>query len=100
MVLDLMEEFRQPAVDRALLAAWGRGWRIEMESPGPEDEGTPFLTKAARDAVAERVLERLEAPALHQGKRHALKSIIQLQARHLAVVVRGEAEYRGFVAGW
>jgi CRISPR-associated protein Cas1 len=100
LVLDLMEEFRQPAVDRPLLAAWGRGWQLEMEAPGAEDDGPAFLTKGARDAVAQRVLQRLEAPVLYQGKQHALKSVIQMQARHVAVAVRGEAEYGAFVAGW
>jgi CRISPR-associated protein Cas1 len=37
LVLDLMEEFRQPVVDRALLAAWGRGWSLELEGPQGED---------------------------------------------------------------
>lgn len=106
LVLDLMEEFRQPAVDRALLAAWGRGWKLEMEkaeAEGPlpgEEAGGAFLSKAARDAVAGRVLERLEAPVPYEGKRHALKSVIQLQARRLAVAVRGEGEYRAFLSGW
>lgn len=100
LVLDLMEEFRQPVVDRALLAAWGRGWRLELEAPEGEDDGTPLLTKAGRQAIAERVRERLEGTARYAGKQQTLKNIIQLQARHLAVVVRGEATYEPFVAGW
>jgi CRISPR-associated protein Cas1 len=100
LVLDLMEEFRQPVVDRPLLAAWGRGWNLEMEEAGPDDEGPSFLSKSARDMVAARVLERLETPALHENKRSALKNVIQRQARRLAVAVRGEAEYEPFLSGW
>lgn len=100
LVLDLMEEFRQPAVDRPLLAALGRGWAPEMAPAGPEDESKPLLTREARQQIAARVLERLEAPVPYEGKRHSLKSVIQMQARHLAVAVRGEAEYRAFAAGW
>jgi CRISP-associated protein Cas1 len=100
LVLDLMEEFRQPVVDRALLAAWGRSWQPEMDAPEGEDDASPRLTKEGRQAVAARVLERLESPATYEGKRQSLKSIIQLQARRAAVVVRGEAEYRAFSAGW
>jgi CRISPR-associated protein Cas1 len=100
LVLDLMEEFRQPVVDRALLAAWGRGWSLELETPDGEDAGTPLLSKSGRDAVAERVLKRLDAAVTHEGKQHSLKSVIQLQARRLAVAVRGEGEYRAFVSGW
>jgi CRISP-associated protein Cas1 len=100
LVLDLMEEFRQPVVDRALLAAWGRGWKPEMEAPAGGEDARAFLTRDARLAVAARVRERLEAPVPHLGRHHALKSVIQLQARHLAVVVRGEAGYQPFLSGW
>lgn len=47
-----------------------------------------------------RVLERLDGAVPHDGRRYALKNVIQLQARRLAVVVRGEAEYAAFAAGW
>ncbi len=99
LVLDVMEEFRQPVVDRPLLAAWGRGWKLELESQETED-ASPSLSKAARDAVAQRVLERLDATVSHEGKRQTLRNVIQIQARHLAVSVRGEGEYRPFNAGW
>jgi CRISPR-associated protein Cas1 len=98
LILDLIEEFRQPVVDRALFAAWGRGWELEMEAP--EGDGGPLLAKPAREAVARRVLERLDAAVVYRGKRHALKSVVQMQARRAALAVRGEAEYEAFVAGW
>jgi len=100
LVLDLMEEFRQPVVDRALLAAWGRGWKAELETAEGDAEGTPFLTREARRQIAERVNERLEIAVLYGKKRQTLKNVIQLQARHLAVVVRGEGEYTPFVSPW
>lgn len=113
LILDLMEEFRQPAVDRPLLAAIGKGFKVEMETDGSDpvgaglvpalsapDEARAFLTVESRRAVAARVLERLEAREPYEGKRHSLKSIIQLQARHLAVAVRGEAPYQAFVTRW
>ncbi len=99
LILDLMEEFRQPGVDRPLLAAWGRGWTLEME-PAEGDEERVWLTKASRDVVAQRVLERLEAPTPYAGKRCALKNVIQAQARRLAVAVRGEAEYVAYTSNW
>lgn len=100
LVLDLMEEFRQPVVDRPLLAAWGRGWNLELETPQGEDAAAPVLAQAAREAVAQRVLERLDLPVTYTGKRFTLKNVIQLQARRLAVAVRGEADYQAFAAGW
>jgi CRISPR-associated protein Cas1 len=100
LVLDLMEEFRQPVVDRPLLAAWGRGWNLELETPQGEDAAAPVLAQAAREAVAQRVLERLDLPVTYAGKRFTLKNVIQLQARRLAVAVRGAADYQAFAAGW
>ncbi len=100
LVLDLMEEFRQPVVDRALLAAWGRGWKAELEAPHGEDDAAPRLTREARGDIGARVRERLESVALYGKKRQTLKNVIQLQARHLAVVLRGEAEYAPYVAPW
>jgi CRISP-associated protein Cas1 len=47
------------------------------------------------------VLERLESCELYEKKRQALRFILQNQARHLALFVRGErVQYEPFVAGW
>lgn len=107
LVLDLMEEFRQPVVDRPLLAAWGRGWRPRQEPGSAAGEGeaageapAPLLTVESRREVAARILERLETATPYGKKRQSLKNVIQLQARHLAVVVRGESEYAPYVAPW
>lgn len=100
LVLDLMEEFRQPVVDRALLAAWGRGWSLEMETESGDEAERVFLTSDSRRAVAERVRQRLETEVTHDGKHRPLKNVIQLQARRLARAVRAETEYRGYVGGW
>lgn len=100
LVLDMMEEFRQPVVDRPLLATWGRGWKLELEEPAGEDAGPPCLSKAGRDSIAAKVLERLTSVVAYQGKQQTLKNVIQLQARRLAVVVRGESEYEPFLSGW
>ena len=53
LVLDLIEEFRQPIVDRAVIAALTKGLKLETR------EG--LLTDESRRAVAGAVLERLES---------------------------------------
>jgi CRISPR-associated protein Cas1 len=94
LVLDLIEEFRAPVVDRAILGLVNKGTKIEQDERG-------FLTAAMRRALAEKVLARLEAAEKYEGKRHPLRAIIQMQARRLATYVRGERdEYRPFVASW
>jgi len=92
LVLDMVEEFRQPVVDRAVIAAIGRGTAIETR------EG--MLTDDTRRAIASAVLERMESEVNFRGRRHKLKSVIQIQARNLASFVRGGDSYRTFAFKW
>jgi CRISP-associated protein Cas1 len=92
LVLDMVEEFRAPIVDRAILSIVNQGVGLDSDHDG--------LTKAGRRLVAERVLERLESRVPFEGKQWPLSRIIQLQARHLAVAVRGERPYRSFASRW
>jgi CRISP-associated protein Cas1 len=92
LVLDLIEEFRQPIVDRAVIASLTKGLTLETR------EG--LLTEESRRAVAGAVLERLESEAGFRGRRHRLKSIIQIQARNLASCLRSGEAYRAFAFKW
>ncbi|HHV78323.1 MAG TPA: CRISPR-associated endonuclease Cas1 [Firmicutes bacterium] len=92
LVLDLVEEFRPHLIDRPLIVAVLRGMRIGMDKQG--------LTLETRREIAERIGERLEAQDTYDGKKLALKAIIQRQARAVAAHVRREGRYRAFVAGW
>lgn len=92
MVLDLVEEFRQPVVDRPLMAWLFKGGTPRLEK-GMLDERT-------REEVATRVLTRLNAAEPHRGKSHQVRSIIQMQARLAASAVRGLKRYRPFAFKW
>ncbi|HUP80521.1 MAG TPA: CRISPR-associated endonuclease Cas1, partial [Pirellula sp.] len=92
LVLDMVEEFRAPVVDRAVLSIVNQGIPLDSDHDG--------LTKAGRRLVAERVLERLETHVPFEGKQWQLSKVIQLQSRHLAVAVRGERQYRSFASRW
>ncbi|MBS1873462.1 MAG: CRISPR-associated endonuclease Cas1 [Acidobacteria bacterium] len=92
MILDLVEEFRQPVVDRAILSWLNKGGRLAM-SKG-------LLDGESREEVASRVLLRLNATEPHRGKAHQVRSIIQMQARLAASAVRGFREYRPFAFKW
>lgn len=94
LVLDLIEEFRAPVVDRTMLGLANKGVKIDQDEQG-------FLSDETRLMLAEKVLNRLEANERYQKKRHPLRAIIQMQARHLATYVRGERpRYRPFLASW
>lgn len=95
LVLDLIEEFRQPVVDRVILGMVGQGMALAQDAEGRLEMGV-------RRTIAERVLERLEESSeRYEGKRQKLRWILQAQARHVASYLRGErAAYPPFKAGW
>jgi len=94
LVLDLIEEFRQQVVDRSLVGMVNRKTPLKQDDAGR-------LTLETRRAVAERVLKRLEGKERYEGKSVILRVILQNQARHLAMFLRGEREtYEPFVGSW
>jgi CRISPR-associated protein Cas1 len=94
LVLDLIEPFRQPVVDRAVLNFLGKGGKVEQDEKG-------WLSATTKREIAERVLDRLERPTLHDGKQAPLRHLIQQQARSLATFVRGDrASFDPFIARW
>jgi CRISPR-associated protein Cas1 len=91
-VLDLVEEFRQPVVDRALFTWLNKGGRLNLAKG--------LLDNGSREEVAARVLTRLTATEQHRGKRHEVRSIVQMQARLAAGAFRGLRNYRPFAFQW
>jgi len=92
LVLDLIEEFRQPVVDRTVIAMFSKGHKVQLE------EGK--LSADTRKELAAKILARLDSTENYEGKKHKLTTIIQRQARSLGTFVRGEGKYRPFVGGW
>ena len=92
LVLDLVEEFRQPVVDRAVLAHLNTGSEVKLVQG--------MLEASTRKALVERVMERLQATETYQGKRYQVRSIIQMQARRLASFLRGNGDYKAFSFKW
>ena len=94
LVLDLVEEFRAPVVDRTILGLVNKGVKIEQDERG-------FLCDKTRRFLAEKIIARLESNERYEKKRHPLRTIIQKQARHLATFVRRERDaYDPFVVRW
>ena len=92
LVLDLVEEFRQPIVDRAVISAATKGVRLDLNGG--------MLTDDSRRAVASAVLDRLEGEATFRSRRYKLRSILQMQARSVASFLRGGPAYRSFAFKW
>jgi len=92
MVLDLVEEFRQPVVDRAVLTWLNKGGRLKLAKD--------MLDGESKEEVAARVLLRMNTSERHRGKNHEVRSIIQMQARLAASSLRGQRNYRPFAFQW
>ncbi|MGH7784288.1 MAG: CRISPR-associated endonuclease Cas1, partial [Candidatus Binatia bacterium] len=92
LVLDLVEEFRQPVVDRTVIAYVNLGISIVMKDG--------LLDAETRKSIGEKVVERLYATEPYQGKQFQIRSIIQMQARRLAGFLKGEREYKAFSFKW
>jgi CRISPR-associated protein Cas1 len=92
LVLDLVEEFRQPVVDRTVIAFTNLGQQVAM-SDGMLDEAT-------RKAIGQKILERLGSRELFRGQQYQIRSIIQMQARALVSFLRRKGFYRPFSFRW
>ncbi len=92
LVLDLIEEFRGPVADRAVLGMLGTGFKVALDGE--------LLDEGTRKLVAGRVRERLAARVKHRGRRHTLENVIHIQARSVASFVRDGVLYKPFVGSW
>ncbi len=94
LVLDLIEEFRVPAVDRTIFGLVNKRVAFDQDEEG-------LLTAETRRALAGHVLDRLDKPEKYEGRHHPLRAIVQMQARHLATFLRGDRPVYGpFIARW
>ena len=82
LILDMVEEFRQPVVDRTVIAYVNLGTSIGMKE-GLLDADT------RKNPSRTKIIERLVTTETYQGKQYQIRSIIQMQARRLAGFLRG-----------
>ncbi len=92
LVYDFIEEFRQPAVDRAVISLINRGEELKQEKT--------LLDQNTRQKVALAVLERLNTPLKFRGRNLSLAEIINNQARELAKCIKNDKAYKPFVSKW
>ena len=95
LVYDLIEEFRQPIIDRVVLTAVHQG-RIRPDQFSCTPEGC-IIEPRAKKTYASAVMRRLHAEYSYMGRREQFSRIIEQQARYYAGFVNGEHEYRAFL---
>lgn len=99
MVLDLMEEFRQQLIDKAVIALVTKG--SVSSSDFDMVENMCRMGDSARKLLLKTVLERFERYMRYRGERRRWTDMILLQAREIAKFLRGEtAQYEGFRLRW
>jgi CRISPR-associated endonuclease Cas1 len=92
LAFDLIEEFRQQVVDRAVIALISKGEEVEL------DKGQ--ISPATKKRLVEKVLERLNNHEKFRGRELRMSEIIRHQAHALAVHLQGGKTYKPYVARW
>jgi CRISPR-associated protein Cas1 len=90
LVLDLVEEFRVPVVDAAIIPLFINkeiGVRGDFERV---EKGEYRLSAQGKSKVVKAVLQRLNQQAKHRNKKRTIKASIVEQSEHLARVFLGK----------
>lgn len=100
LTLDVMELFRQPVIDRAVLTLARRG-QLSAGDHGEEHAGGVYLSQAGRKLVAGQVLDRLHSSFSYHGQQVTWRQAVVLEARLLASYLLGRrSRYRPYVHRW
>ncbi|KAB2952695.1 CRISPR-associated endonuclease Cas1 [Heliorestis acidaminivorans] len=92
LVYDLIEEFRQPIVDRSVIALITQGADISMNGE--------LLSDKTKQLLIEKIEKRLNSNERFDNKKYPLKAIILRQSRRIASYLRGDHTYKPFICGW
>lgn len=94
LTLDFIEEFRPVVVDRTVFGLANKNVSFDFDEH-------KMLTKETRRMLADKINERLEGEIPFEGKRHPIRAVIQMQARHIATYLRGErTTYEPLLMAW
>ena len=96
LTLDLIEEFRQPVVDRAVISLLSKK-TVTDEDLKPV-EGGFYLNRSGKHKAVEAVSKRLSKVISYRDLRHSFSSLILHQARAVSRFLTGESiAYTPFV---
>ncbi|HAL65492.1 MAG TPA: CRISPR-associated endonuclease Cas1, partial [Bacteroidales bacterium] len=93
LVYDLIEEFRQQAVDRVVIALIMKNKHLDMEND--------LLNDSTRKLVAQKVIDRQNNVEVFQNREMRFSEIIQRQAVMLSKYLDGtNQKYKPYVSKW
>ncbi len=97
LVYDMVEEFRQPFVDRAIFSLLTKGKKgTDLKIDGK----TGLLNKYTKDQVVRAVLGRLSTLINFRSKKIKCESIIELQIKNLVQFLQDNKSYKPFISGY
>lgn len=89
LVFDMVEEFRQPVVDREIIAMLNKGQKIRQSNGR--------LSKESIKLIVQHIQERLATPTKSRYGKTPLYNIIGFQANLLKRTILDGGKYKGFV---
>jgi CRISPR-associated protein Cas1 len=92
LAFDLIEEFRQQAVDKVVFSLITKGEEMKVEKG--------LLTHETKKRLTEKILERLNNKESFRKGEYRLIEIIRLQAHALKLHLAGEKTYKPYIAKW
>lgn len=99
MVLDLMEEWRQPVVDRSIITLVSK--RVVQQINAKPVENGYYLDNFGKHKVIEAIITRLSNTITYNNFRHSFSSLVLQQARGVVRFISGEDKiYLPFIYGW
>nr|QBM01133.1 CRISPR-associated endonuclease Cas1 [uncultured archaeon] len=99
MTLDLIEEFRQPIVDRAIITLFSQKQIDDKHFESVEDKY--MLSESGRKKVLEAVLGRLTKKIKFKNRKLTFKQVILEQARNIVrFLIDQTKSYESFIYRW
>lgn len=92
MVLDLIEPFRQPLVDRVVVSLFSRGSFSEEDWTVLEGEGGVYLNESGRRKLLDKLFDRFNKEITYKGKKRRFEDIIFVKIREVARFLLGESK--------
>lgn len=93
LVFDLVEPFRQQAVDRQVISLLAKGYTMEVADG--------LLTNTSKKHLVNAIVQRLNKSFLYKGQKNYLNQIMLQQAYELCRYLKNECvRYTPFVAKW
>lgn len=91
LVFDLIEEFRQPVVDREIISILNK--KIKLSSSKGK------LTKESVKVITQNIQERVVTPTKYKKAKYKITSIIDSQVLQLHKIIENPSlKYKGFIA--